>query len=159
MKKITTLFLAIVYGCILHAQTIEPVGIGIAGSYINDIAIFNGELYAGGYFTPGGVAKEHVRKFNGTAWQAMAGGVSGGLFPFISRMCEFNGKLYMTGGFDNSGTFSGTDFAIWNGTAWEDPKGGRDNAYPIIVYNNNLYTALRISSSAVGNRALLYKWD
>ncbi|HYG15305.1 MAG TPA: T9SS type A sorting domain-containing protein [Bacteroidia bacterium] len=160
MKKITTLFLAIVYGCILHAQNIEPVGAGIPGLYVNDVIIFNGELYAGGYFTPGGTPKEHVMKFNGTTWAGLGdGGVSGGMFPFISRFEVFNNKLFMTGGFDKSSYHQAPDFAMYNGSTWEDPKGGLENAYSLVVFNNTLYAATKITSTATGNKALLYRWD
>lgn len=160
MKKIFTIFLALVCAAnIIYAQQLSPVGNGIQGIYINDISVYKGELYAGGYFTPASVAAQHVYKFDGTSWKTMSGGISGGAFPFIKSFCTHNNKLYMTGAFTKTGTTATLDFGIWNGATWEDPKGGLNNAWALVEYNNTLYAGTNTYQTNGGKAAFLWRWN
>jgi trimeric autotransporter adhesin len=159
MKKLITIIG--ILGCLhsLYAQQLSKVGGGIPGLYINDIALFDGKLYAGGYFTPNGVAKDHVYSFNGSQWQTMKGGISGPTFPFISAFAVFNNKLYMCGAIDKTGTFNTQDLAVWDGVDWSDPSGGINNAKAMFVFNNELYVGTTVIVTDPISKALFWKWN
>lgn len=157
-KTITLTILLFVLAVNGRAQTLSKVGGGIAGLYINDVATMGGKLYAGGYFTPGGVAKDHVYNFEGTGWNAMKGGVSGVTFPFITAFQQYGNLLFMCGGFTQAGTFATEDVAIWDGYDWVDPKGGVEGACSFEVYNNQLYVGTRTILSNGGTKAFLWRW-
>lgn len=159
MKKIFTVLMALVCAANIYAQQLSSVGIGISGLYINDIEVYKGDLYAGGYFAPGGTASQHVLRFDGAAWKHMSGGISGGQYPFIKKFCVHNDKLFMTGAFTKTGTTTTLDFGVWNGTAWEDPKGGLNNAWTLVEYNNTLYAGTNIYLKDGGKAAFFWKWD
>jgi RHS repeat-associated protein len=93
----------------------SKLGTGISGGsspVVQALAVFGGQLYAGGQFTSaGGVAVQNVARWSGTAWTAAAGGLPGK----VNALAVWNGALYAGGSF-NSGGFS--YLAKWNGTAW-----------------------------------------
>lgn len=159
MKKTITLIIVLML-CVVFgkSQTLSKVGSGIAGVYINDVITMGGKLYAGGYFTPGGVAKDHVYNFSGSGWNSMKGGVSGITFPFITAFQQYNNLLFVCGGFTQAGGFTTKDIAIWDGYTWVDPKGGVESACSFEVYNNQLYVGTRTILSNGGTKAFLWRW-
>lgn len=159
MKKIFTLLGILVCAHFAFAQQLTKVGGGISGLYINDLELFNGKLYAGGYFTPRGVAQEHVYSFNGNQWQTLKGGIGGPAFPFISSFAVFNNKLYMTGAIDKAGSFNTQDIAIWDGNDWSDPSGGINNAKAMFAFNNELYVGTTSIEETPANKTLFWKWS
>lgn len=98
-------------------------GNGLTWNQNNEVAaleVYNGELIAGGNFTnagPGGVLVNHVARWNGTAWVAMAQGMPGGDLLPVGALRVWNGQLYVGGLFavPNSQT---RNVARWSGTAW-----------------------------------------
>jgi hypothetical protein len=82
------------------------------------------KLYAGGHFThAGSVAADSIARWNGTAWEALAGGGIGpnGEEPprgQINAMTVFNGSLIAGGEFTLAGTTTVSHIARWDGTQW-----------------------------------------
>jgi hypothetical protein len=73
------------------------------------------DLYVGGMFThAGGVAAEHIAKWNGSAWSGFAP-----LNGDVHAIAVAGGKLFVGGVFTNAGGDGNADFlAVWNGSAW-----------------------------------------
>ncbi|MEO1008505.1 MAG: GC-type dockerin domain-anchored protein [Planctomycetota bacterium] len=101
-------------------------GLTRGGSIVgaNAIAVFDGELYAGGRFTEaGGEAIEGVARFDGDRWHPLGGGIDGQVLGM--RAVDFQGRdlLILCGTFttvfqpggagENSPAVAG-----WDGTAW-----------------------------------------
>ena len=115
----------------------SEVGGGVAGS-CNVLLVYNdgtGEaLYAGGtFFAAGGAAgTNYIAKWNGTAWSALAGGMSGGAIPTrVNALAVFDdgggSALFAGGVFDAAGGVAATNLARWGGASWTPVGGGTDN--------------------------------
>ena len=75
-----------------------------------------GNLYAGGNFsTAGGVAANHVAKWNGSAWSALGSGTSGVVNVLA---VDGSGNLYAGGNFTTAGSVTANYVAKWDGSAW-----------------------------------------
>lgn len=84
----------------------------------------DGSLYAGGSFTTaGGATANGVARWDGAAWHAVGGGVSGSMgasFTLAVYALAFgrDGSLYVGGQFVTAGGVSASSVARWDGTAW-----------------------------------------
>lgn len=75
-----------------------------------------GNLYVGGDFRfAGGVAANHVAKWNGTRWSALGQGTNG---PVHALALDDFGNIVAGGQFYIAGGVSALNIASWNGTAW-----------------------------------------
>jgi len=101
---------------------------GVLGSLtqqIYSLASYNGELYAGGNFNSiGGINVNRIARWNGSNWQGLIGGVTGG-FGEVRAMAVYNGELYVGGDFTNASGISANYIAKWNGTQWDSVGGCR----------------------------------
>jgi hypothetical protein len=83
--------------------TWKPVGSGQDTLWgTRCLALFNGELYAGGAnegTTTTGDTIRNIYKFNGTKWVNVAGGAN----AFVFQLCVYDGNLYVGGGFTQVG--------------------------------------------------------
>lgn len=87
----------------------------------------NGTVYAGGSFTrAGGVAANHVARWNGTAWSSLGAGISGGNSLVATLAVAGNGDVYAGGDFTQAGGSSAYNIARWNG-AWSSLGTGAAN--------------------------------
>jgi hypothetical protein len=97
----------------------------------------NGDLVAGGYFgSAGGVAANHIARWNGTSWAPLgtgAGGVSGQFFPFQPQVAALavlpNGDLAVGGHFLAAGGTAVQHLARWDGALWHDVGGGVQSSH------------------------------
>ena len=145
MRKIILINIIVLSGFInnkLLAQNWSALGTGVGPGYYDATytsVIYNGELYAGGYFTTaGGINANNIAKWNGTGWSQLSNGINGG----VHSLCVYNGELYAAGSFTSAGNISAKDIAKWNGTTWTNV--GYLESYSIntlAVYNGELYAA------------------
>src|SRR6187399_3200871 len=140
-------------------------GIGFVES-VNSLVVYNGELYASGFFTKAGsISAINIARWNGTSWSAVGAGVGvvwpGTGIPEIAlSMTEYNGELYVGGKFLNAGGIAVNNIAKWNGTSWSLPGiGVNDIVYDMIAHKGELYIAGRFSSSANMPANNIVKWD
>jgi hypothetical protein len=126
----------------------------LAGGGMDDrvwtLAVFDGgsgpALYAGGRFTTaGGVAVNHVARWNGHSWSALAGGMQApGGDGFVSTLAVAtvggSTALYAGGRFTQAGEVAASRVARWDGTAWA-PLGGGVNGWveSIVALGGDLY--------------------
>lgn len=95
---------------------------GFSGSYIADFAIHDdgsGEsLFAAGSFSivGGGSTGSQIARWDGTAWQPVGLGLSGG---YTNAITAFQGDIIAAGYFDSAGAIIGSaKLARWDGSAW-----------------------------------------
>ncbi|MBX7203990.1 MAG: T9SS type A sorting domain-containing protein [Bacteroidia bacterium] len=98
------------------------LGTGISqtgtGGQATSLAIFNNELYIGGYFTvAGGVTVNHIARWDGTIWKSAGTGVTG-TGATVTCMEAFNSYLYVGGDFTSAGPSATSYIAKWSGTSW-----------------------------------------
>ena len=119
-----------------------PLGSGVRdggeGPIVNALAVFNGELIAGGFFTEaGGMPCTGIAKWDGSNWAPLGGGVSSGLgWPGVYALAVVNGELIAGGYFTNSGDAACSNIAKWNGTSWVPLGAGMDRSVQCLTILN-----------------------
>lgn len=119
-------------------QVIEPsAGKVLGGSWqvvapavdsIEAMAVYNSELYIGGFFmrADGGLEGEleAIARWNGSSptWSGV-GGSGDGVDGYVNALEVFNGELYVGGGFSNTVAGPASNIARWNGTQWNALQG------------------------------------
>src|SRR5882724_10938875 len=87
----------------ISGQTWENLGTGVSGCstcFVRTLAVYNGELYAGGTFTDaGGIPVNNIARWNGTNWSDVGTGVNNE----VSALAVFNGELFVGGSFTTAG--------------------------------------------------------
>jgi hypothetical protein len=80
------------------------------------LAVYNGELIAGGDFlNAGGAPANRIARWNGTAWLPLSSGMDG----LVVSLCVYNGSLIAGGTFSTAGGVAANNIARWNGTSWQ----------------------------------------
>lgn len=134
-------------------QTWSAMGAGLSGNPgfmgVNALAVYNGELYAGGAFTGSGAQPiVGVARWDGSAWRPLGSGISG--LPAgwnvisVQALEVYNGELVVAGGFVMAGGRTVNGIARWNGTDWNPSSMGGvvelDSYISTLgVYNGELY--------------------
>ncbi len=99
---------------------------------VDDVAIYNGELYAGGNFNRAdGKQCTTVVRWDGTTWQSLPGAPE----PRTSALHVFDDKLY-AGGLSRLPWYS--PFAYWDGAAWTYPEQPDSDVYALHTFNGQL---------------------
>ncbi len=94
-------------------------GLGEDSQSVRALAVYNGELIAGGNFTTaGGQPVSRIARWDGAAWHPLGNGMGGGSFPNVYALTVFNGDLIAGGEFTTAGGQPANLIARWNGTSW-----------------------------------------
>ena len=89
------------------------------------LAVYEGELVAAGKFdTAGDVACNNIALWNGSGWQPIGGGITGGLFHYVASLAEFDGDLIVGGYFKKAGDEACNSIARWDGNSWHALRSG-----------------------------------
>lgn len=147
---------------------------------INALAVYNGELYAGGIFdTVSGIVTSNIAKWNGVNWNSVGGGIPKGIRyssdslnmwdKSVYALCVFNNKLYVGGFFDSVGNTIANNIAQWDGAAWSTLNSGlggkeTDMGWAIAVHalygvNNKLYAGGSFDSAGSVLVNCIAQWD
>lgn len=103
----------------------SDVGQGINGSFagVEDLQVYQGELYAAGTFTKAeGDPGDFIAKWNGSQWSEVGLGMAG-LSPTYNNgqvhdLYVYNNELYACGVFHYAGGVPALYVAKWNGSQW-----------------------------------------
>ncbi|HEX5653756.1 MAG TPA: T9SS type A sorting domain-containing protein [Chitinophagaceae bacterium] len=130
------------------------------------LASYNGDLYAGGYFTlnPLTDSSSSIAKWNGSQW------VRVGSIPVFSvrQLTVYNGELYAAAYFPTlfpaQDSVFGTCLAKWNGSQWSQVGNGPDGIINyvncMIVHDGELYIAgYLIEGGGRSRQNVLAKWN
>jgi hypothetical protein len=135
---------------------VGPNGNGM-GAWVYALHVFDDgtgpALYAGGSFTTaGGVAANHVAKWDGAAWTPLNGPHDNGVNDRVYALTVFDDgtglALFAGGFFTTAGGAMANHVAKWNGAAWsplDGPNGnGIDNwvVYALTVFDDGTAPAL-----------------
>ena len=104
----------------------SALGNGITGyavhTAVHTLAVYNGILYAGGYFdSAGGMATNNVAEWDGSKWLPLGAGITDSNAFFggdVIALTAYNGDLYAGGIFNIAGGQPAYGIAFWNGTSW-----------------------------------------
>lgn len=100
--------------------------------FVEALAMFKGELYVGGKFTTvDGLVRSNVARWNGTSWNDVSVGISGGLG--VHAAVSDDQHLYIGGDFSHAGATPADNLARWNGVSFEAVGGGLDGPVKTIT--------------------------
>ncbi len=143
------------------------LGGGVSGGvfgyfFVDELAIWGTNLYAGGYFSAmGGVPAQYIARWNGSAWSP----VGSGMDDIVYTLKVLGGNLYAGGSFTYAGGTPALYIARWDGNAWSALAGGLDyGVNGLAVSGTNLFvggnfnTALNAGGAAVPAHYVA-RWD
>jgi hypothetical protein len=145
--------------------TWDSVGCGITvqpGFYVQMLAMYKGELYAGGnYSTIGNGSKiGKIARWNGIKWDSVDKGLYG---SSVYCATTYNGKLYVGGSFDSAGGITTNNIACWDGAKWDSVgtgiKGILGPVYSLAVYNGKLYAGGSFNNVGSLTANNIASWD
>ena len=98
-----------------QAWQVAP-GAGFSNPIRALVRLSNGDIVAGGAFgSVGGVAMNHIARWNGTSWLPLGTGINGAV---ESLAVLTNGTLVAGGVFSQAGGVAAANIAAWNGSTW-----------------------------------------
>ncbi len=97
------------------------LGTGKATDFVAALEVYNGALYAGGFFAVAdGQPAANVARWDGFHWSAVGSGMDG----IVHALRAWNGRLYAGGAFTHGGLTP--HVAQWDGSAWSGLQAGVD---------------------------------
>lgn len=152
-----------------------PVGGGLINQYSNALAVFDGDLIAGGYFDSAGGAfgTEKLARFDGEDWHSMGALASSFLISIWDLAVWDDGtgeQLYIAGNYENLAGQANLDHICrWDGSAYS-PVGGTIGGVgiPLIILDllpadlgdgSNLYAGGRFLTVGGQNAANIAVWN
>ena len=102
-----------------------------------------GNLYIGGsFYVVGNLMANGVAKWDGTAWSALNGGVSGGTIPSVGALAVSGTNLYAGGSFTNAGGIMAAHIARWDGSTWAALGSGLNGTVnALAISGTNVYAS------------------
>lgn len=89
---------------------------------MNDMAVYQGDLYIGGMFYQDKNSEEHhIARWDGTNWKTVGGGFGWGVAPgseTVDVLHVHDGYLYAAGLFHTPGGIPANSIARWDGKEW-----------------------------------------
>jgi len=112
------------------------VGGGTGNGVIRSLCVYDGRLYAGGYFlTVGAVTANDIAVWDGSVWSAVGDGINGSIG--VTEMLVYDNKLFIQGGVDTVGTVVVDGLAAWDGSTWSTVGNGSAGS-TMAVFDGNL---------------------
>jgi hypothetical protein len=109
-------------------------------SVIHSLVIFQGDLYAAGYFTQlDGNEGNFIMRWDGNQWHDVGGGTDNEIWC----MTIFNNELYVGGFFNYAGGINTGNLAKWDGSQWSraTPSIITTGILDVQFFNNEVYIA------------------
>ena len=125
-------------------------------------------LYAGGCFTTaGGVAANHIAKWDGSSWAALGSGVNDTVWALTVFDDGGGPALYAGGSFTSAGGVAASRIAKWDGSSWAALGSGIGGASPYVgaltVFDDGggpaLYAGGNFQSAGGVAAKRIAKWD
>ena len=141
-------------------------GVSGTSAYVSEFAVYNGELYVGGRFTSaGGVAANHIARWDGTSWNSVGTGSANGVNNEVGALKVYNDELYVGGYFSNAGNLNVNKIARWDGTSWKrvgityGVSGFASRVHVMEIYNGELYVGGSFPSAGGVTANGIARWD
>ncbi len=128
---------------------------------VNALAVYNGELYVGGFFTlAGGSSASRIARWNGTSWNTLGLGPSNGVNSTVNALAVYNNILFVGGEFTSAGGASVNRIARWNGTTWNTLGFGVNGfVRALAVYNGELYVGGDFTQAGGSSANHIARWN
>ncbi|MBK9273528.1 MAG: hypothetical protein IPM49_03185 [Flavobacteriales bacterium] len=138
-----------------------------SGTLIQDIAYYQGEVYACGPVSLNDGTKG-IMRFNGTEWVAVGPGVLGG-FSGLNAMAVYQGDLYAAGSVRLADGNAGHGIMRWDGDEWHAVGGHLQDGYcgysfsapvyDMVVHGDKLFVAGGIGCAGDVPAQRIAVWD
>jgi len=120
---------------------------------------YNGDLYAGGWFTSAdGKPVGRIARWDGSQWR----NVGGGMNHYVYDLVVYDGKLIAGGVFDTVGGVAMGHIAAWDGVSWA-PLGDGINRKPgvtdLCIYDGDLIISGTFDSAGTVASPNIAKWN
>lgn len=143
-----------------------PAGLGMNGG-VNDLAVWNGALYAtGSFFEAGGVRANYLARWTGMGWARVGSGESfnGGGMDLTGYALEVFGNRLIIGGFFNSaGGVSAAQIASWDGNSFAPLAGGITGGFRrvscLATVGGDLYAGGTFTTAGGSPAANIARWN
>jgi len=126
----------------------QVLGTGIAGE-VHAIAIKGDNIYVGGAFEAAGdVLTPNIAVWNKKlgVWSALAEGIGGDRFAYVSSLAFIGDELYVGGRFITAGHIVAVNIAKWNGVTWQRVGTGLNGyVFALAAQGNDLYVGGRFT--------------
>jgi hypothetical protein len=118
------------------------------------------DVYAGGAFAAaGGVAANHIAKWNGDSWSALGSGI-GGSAPYVYAIALSGNDVYAGGNFQTAGGGPANYIAKWDGNSWSAIGGGVNSSVRTVALGgNDVYAGGDFTTAGGGPANYIAKWD
>jgi len=134
----------------------SALGSGLA-SNVNALAVFGGDLYAGGLFlTFDGQGPNSIAKWDGSTWSTLRPAVDG---P-VSALAASGSGLYVGGWFGSAGDVAASGIARWDGNNWSALGSSVDGpVLALAVSGSDLYVGGLFASAGGVAASNIAKWS
>lgn len=132
---------------------------GAQTTSVNALAVYDGDLIAGGKF-PEAQATEvnHVARWDGAAWHPLGSGVTDVGQVYALHVHE--GLLIVGGRFRTAGGSTASNIAAWDGTTWTTLGEGFDGeVHALATYNGQLVAGGAFSHSGTDPLPGIARWN
>ena len=121
------------------------------------LAIYNGDLVAGGNFTQaGGVAANYIARWNGSSWAPLGSGLTAS----VGALANYNGELVAAGGFSSVNGSPFNRIARWNGIQWSALGTGVDgDIRGMAVFQGELVVGGLFQSAGGQSAVNIARWN
>jgi len=118
------------------------------------------DVYAGGAFAAaGGVAANHIAKWNGDSWSALGIGI-GGSAPYVYAIALSGNDVYAGGDFQTAGGGPANYIAKWDGNSWSAIGGGVNSSVRTVALGgNDVYAGGDFTTAGGGPASHIAKWN
>jgi len=101
------------------------------------VAVDGTDVYIGGsgVLIAGGLKPNRIAHWNGSAWDNMSGGVTGGSTT-VATILPNAGTIYIGGNFTNAGGVVARNVAYWDGFNWNAMGSGFNNTVSALCFHN-----------------------
>ncbi len=121
----------------------QSLGLGISSgsswnAFVEDFAVFQGKLYAGGGFqSAGGIPAGQIACWDGSIWTPLGTGLNNSAW----ELEVFQDYLYVGGAFNSAGGLTARGMARWDGANWSTLSTTANffNVSGLEVYNGKLH--------------------
>lgn len=159
--------LRLVHGGIWTGEGWRTLGQGVCadpfgGGTVSAVVATGHGAYVGGLFDQAGqLPVGSVAHWDGTRWDAMAGGLTA---PYghgqVFAMAELGGDLYVAGDFATAGGTVVNNIARWDGATWHPLAEGLDDpAHSLVVLGGRLYAGGTFNVAGRVQAGHLACWD
>ncbi|MFN0151745.1 MAG: FlgD immunoglobulin-like domain containing protein [bacterium] len=130
-------------------------GLGGFDHDVRALAVYQGDLIAGGFFAEPGVGS-HLARWTGTSWSALGTGVNAA----VNALAVYQDKLIVGGAFTTAGGQSASYIAQWDGANWMTVGGGvNDEVFALTVHDGDLYAGGDFTQVGTQAAQRIARWD